>query len=69
MLLKRLLKVSVTAMALLAATGCSTVMHASAPATQQGNEYVVGSKSGTRVIWLCPTTKAVGECRQVEVQE
>ncbi len=67
--MKTLLIVGVTAVASLLLGGCATAFNASAPAAQAGSEYVVGHRSGSRMVWLCPVGAAAADCRRVEVQD
>jgi hypothetical protein len=67
--MKTLLIVGVTALTSVLLGGCATGFNASAPAAQAGTEYVVGHRSSSRTIWLCPVGAAAADCRRVEVQD
>ena len=50
-------------------TGCATQFFGSAPSPIPGRAYVVGQRATGRVVWLCPTDRAHGECVLVDVEE
>jgi hypothetical protein len=52
-----------------ALTGCATQFFGSAPSPIPGRAYVVGQRAAKRVVWLCPTDRAHGDCDLVDVEE
>ncbi len=49
--------------------GCATTMNDSAPGSQPGLTYVVGSKQGRPAVWLCSEKASnASACQAVEVE-
>ncbi len=53
---------------LMAASGCATAIHGTAPAGN-GSLYAVGSRNNMATAWICPATPTKGECQEINVQE